>query len=86
MIPSRTQICFVIVCAAALATLCRPVVANTLCVNPHGSHGCFSKIQTAVNNASTNDVIEVATGTYAENVVIGIPLSLIGAVRGRVDH
>jgi hypothetical protein len=53
--------------------------ANTLCVNPSGSHGCYSTIQAAVNHAAANDVINVAPGTYNEEVDIGIPLSLIGA-------
>jgi parallel beta-helix repeat protein len=48
-------------------------------VNPSGSHGCYSKIQDAVNHASANDVINVAAGTYMEEVDIGIPVSLIGA-------
>ena len=53
--------------------------ATTLCVNPSGSHGCYSTIQAAVNHAAANDVINVAAGTYNEEVDIGIPLSLIGA-------
>ncbi len=56
--------------------------ANTLCVNPSGSHGCYSSIQTAVNNASANDIINVATGTYNEEVDIGKSLSIIGAGAG----
>ena len=53
--------------------------AKTLCVNPHGSNGCYSKIQSAVSAASAGDIIQVASGTYAEEVVIGKPLSLLGA-------
>jgi parallel beta-helix repeat protein len=52
--------------------------AATLCVNPSGGGGCYTKIQTAVNHASANDVINVKKGTYYEDVTIGIPLSLIG--------
>ncbi len=40
--------------------------------------GCYGKIQFAVNAASNYDVIEVARGTYKEDVTIGKPLSLIG--------
>lgn len=69
----------VVCCAVLFAAFSHTAAANTLCVNPAGSHGCYSKIQTAVNQASANDVIEVSAGTYKENVVIGIPLSLIGA-------
>ncbi len=67
--------CFVLTCAVLPHT----AVANTLCVNPSGSHGCYSSIQMAVNSASPNDVINVARGTYNEDVLIGKPLSLLGA-------
>jgi parallel beta-helix repeat protein len=53
--------------------------AKTICVNPAGSNGCFAKIQAAVNAAAANDVINVAPGKYKEDVVIGKPLSLLGA-------
>src|ERR1700692_1599317 len=53
--------------------------ASTLCVNPSGNHGCYSKIQDAVGHAAANDVINVADGTYNEEVTIGLPVSLIGA-------
>lgn len=66
---------FAIGCALTFAA-CSSAAAATLCVNPHGSHGCYSKIQTAVNHASKNDVIEVAPGIYQESVTIGMPLSL----------
>lgn len=68
-------------CGAAVlgTTLSLPAVAKILCVNPGGTGGCFSTIQSAVNNAASKDVINVGPGTYSEGVVIGIPLSLIGA-------
>jgi hypothetical protein len=70
--------------AAVLATaLFIPAVAANLCVNPGGSGGCFSSIQSAVNNAAAKDVIKVGPGNYNEGVVIGIPLSLIGAGAGQ---
>jgi hypothetical protein len=66
--------------ATALATaLSLPAFAATLCVNPIGSGGCYASIQSAVNHAAANDVITVHGGTYKEDVVIGIPLSLVGA-------
>src|ERR1700733_791523 len=55
--------------------------AATLCVNPKGKGGCFSKIVDAVAAASPNDTIEVAKGTYKEDVVIDKSLSLVGANR-----
>lgn len=52
--------------------------AATLCVNSHGG-GCYKTIGAAVAAASPNDIIQVARGIYKEDVVIGKPLSLIGA-------
>ena len=70
--------------AALLATaISRPAVAAQICVNPAGSGGCYSTIQSAVNSAKAKDVINVRRGTYKEGVVIGIPLSLIGAGAGQ---
>lgn len=65
-------------CVVLLAAFCQTAQAATLCVNPTGSHGCYSSIQAAVNHASTNDVILVAEGTYKEQVDIGIPVSILG--------
>ncbi|MGB7466905.1 MAG: right-handed parallel beta-helix repeat-containing protein [Candidatus Acidiferrum sp.] len=82
---NRLQIRFwsALVCCLSLAGLVRPVAANTLCVNPAGSGGCYKSIQTAVNNASSGDIIQVAKGTYHEAVVIGTSsISLIGAGAG----
>jgi len=57
--------------------------AATLCVNPGGTGGCFASIQAAVNAASSGDTINIAPGTYAENVGIlnkplTLPLTLLG--------
>ena len=65
--------------AIFLIGLSPTAAAKTLCVNPSGSHGCFSTIQAAVNQAAANDEIDVAAGTYKEEVIIGLPVSLIGA-------
>jgi parallel beta-helix repeat protein len=71
-----------IFCGALLAVFSQAAAAKTLCVNPAGSNGCYKTIQAAVNGASSNDVINVAAGTYKEDVVIGKPLSLLGAGAG----
>ena len=68
-----------VIASCTVLVLSCSAAAATLCVNPQGSHGCYSKIQMAVNNAHAHDVINVAPGTYQEEVDIGIPLSLIGA-------
>jgi parallel beta-helix repeat protein len=69
--------------AALLAGTCQPAATATLFVNPGGTSGAYSTIGAAVNNASANDTIDVAPGTYFEDVTIGKPLSLVGAGRGR---
>ena len=69
-------------CMVLIASLCQNAVAATLCVNPAGSHGCYSKIATAISHAAAFDVINVGPGTYKEDVVIGMPLSLIGSGAG----
>jgi parallel beta-helix repeat protein len=53
--------------------------AASLCVNPTGKGGCFTTITAAVAAAAVNDTIQVAKGTYDEDIVIGKSLSLIGA-------
>jgi hypothetical protein len=57
--------------------------STTLCVNPGGTGGCYPTIQQAVTAAAANDVINVAAGTYTEEVTIGKPLSLMGAGAGQ---
>ena len=79
MRPARICSSLIFCSAALFAALSQIAVANTLCVTPKGSKGCYAKIQSAVNAAENNDVISVAPGTYQEDVVIGKPLSLVGA-------
>ena len=71
---------------AAVLLLLAPSLAgaSTLCVNTAGSGGCFATIQQAVNAASSGTLIEVAAGTYTENVVVGPPkrLTIQGAGPG----
>jgi len=75
-----TQSSRMLVCTAVvLVAVCQTAVAGTLCVNPAGSHNCFTSIQGAVNHAAANDLIQVEAGTYSEEVVIGLPVAIIGA-------
>jgi hypothetical protein len=70
--------CLILSCVLLLG-LAQAAAGKTLCVNPAGWGGCHKTIQSAVNAASANDVVNVAPGTYAEDVVIGKTLSLLGA-------
>lgn len=63
------------ICLLIVAT---PCVAATLCVSPKPKSGCSATIGAAVAAAKPNDVINVAEGTYHENVVVTKSLSLIG--------
>lgn len=53
------------------------LAAATLCVNPGGKFGCKSSISAAVAAPSPGDTIQVAKGTYKEQVVISKSLSLV---------
>jgi len=79
MQPTLLSRTLTVYCVVIFGAMCQTAVAGTLCVNPAGSHNCFSSIQTAVNHASANDVIQVQAGTYKEQVTIGIPVAIIGA-------
>jgi parallel beta-helix repeat protein len=74
----RTSL-IVAVLGVVLMASSTPATANTLCVHPNGAMGCYKTISKAVAAASPNDTIKVGPGTYKEDVVIGIPLSVIGA-------
>jgi hypothetical protein len=63
--------------ACLLLATCSVASAATLCVNPGGKSGCKATITAAVAAASAGDIIQVAHGTYAEQVTITKPLSLI---------
>jgi len=72
-VPAQTLIAFgVALCISA----CQ---AATLCVNPTGASGCMTTIGAAVAAAMDGDVIQVAVGTYKEDVSITKTIGLIGA-------
>ena len=75
----RSLAATVVLCAGLVAAFAKPAGATTWCVNPGGKHGCLATIGAAVSAAAANDTINVAPGTYKEDVIIGKPLSLVGA-------
>lgn len=78
-LPASFRLLSTLACVVVSAAFSQASVAATLCVNPAGAHGCYSTIQAAVGHAAPHDVIDVERGTYAEEVTVGIPLSLTGA-------
>jgi nitrous oxidase accessory protein NosD len=58
--------------------------AATLCVNPSGTSGCKSTINSALGAASPGDTILVAPGTYKEDVIITKPIALLGSYRSSI--
>src|SRR5579863_964972 len=81
----RPRVCLQLfsACVTLVGLMAQPAVAKTICVNQNGSGGCYSKIQSAVSAASNYDVIHVGPGVYKEDVVVGKPLSLLGAGAGK---
>ena len=62
-----------------LALFCAPAAfASDQCVNPKGTGGCKTSINAAIAAAGVNDTVTVGKGIYAEYVVIGKPLALLG--------
>jgi len=66
----------------AVAAFAVEAAAATLCVNPAKKSGCYASIGAAVAAAAPGDVIQVAGGTYKEQVTITQSLSLV-ALDGR---
>jgi len=68
---------WLVLCGLAAGGIGTTAFAATLCVDA-GKAGCFPTIGAAVSAASSGDTIQVAQGTYKEDVIIGISLSLVG--------
>jgi parallel beta-helix repeat protein len=56
-----------------------PTVATTRCVNPGGTGGCYDSIQKAIDDSSAGDTINVAAGTYVEDITLKAGVKVIGA-------
>jgi parallel beta-helix repeat protein len=63
----------------ALGTPVALAASGAACVNPGGTGGCFDSIQAAVNAVGAGGVVNVAAGTYHEDIQIQKRLSLQGA-------
>jgi hypothetical protein len=70
-----------VLCLVGFLAFTASVHAATWCVDQHGKAGCLSTISAAVSAAAQGDTIQVDEGTYTEDVVIGLQLSLIGQDR-----
>ncbi len=73
---SNLAILILLITGAALVLgLAGAAHAADLCVNPGGTDGCHSSIQSAVDSAGSGDTINVETGTYSESVTIAKSLA-----------
>lgn len=71
------------IAALALLTMAGTAQAATSTVCPEGTPTCdFATIQGAVDAASSGDTINVAAGTYTENVNVNKQLTILGAQSG----
>ena len=68
----------VIQTSSAKAELSPEAPAAGPCVNPGGTDGCYSSIQSAINAASSGDIVTVDTGTYAEHITMHSGVSVYG--------
>ncbi len=76
---SYFQLSMIVLGAMLIAGLSQSAVAAPLCVSQSGAPGCYTTIGEAVAVAMPNSTILVAQGTYAEDVEITKPVTLIGA-------
>ncbi len=67
----------ILAAVASLFAVSSLASAATLCVNPGGTSGCKSTIGAAVAAATGGSLIDVAPGTYREQVVIKKSVSLV---------
>ena len=79
MFQASFRTCLFFCCVVLFASSSQNATASNLCVNPTGSGGCYKTISLAVSHAAAFDVINVWPGIYKEDVVIGVPLSLMGS-------
>jgi hypothetical protein len=63
--------------AGAIHAQAKPAVGP--CVNPGGTVGCYISIQTAINAASSGDIVSVAAGANQEHIKMRDQVSVYGA-------
>ncbi len=68
---------FVVAASVLMFSAAPGLVAATLCVNPGGTGGCKKTISAAVTAAIAGDIIQVASGTYKEDVILSKSVSLV---------
>jgi pectin methylesterase-like acyl-CoA thioesterase len=82
----RLKSLFLVYAALALTVSATPVLAATYVVGTcKPKLPTFSSIQAAVNSAPIGTTVQVCPGTYAEQVTIPTPLTLVGISNGNSD-
>lgn len=74
----RNHALFIGIVASVAFGAGRAAAATTRCVSPGGGSGCFSTINAAIGASAPGDTIQVAHGTYAEDVIVDRALALVG--------
>lgn len=69
-------------CSVFAGLLCGAASASTILVDPGGS-GDYLTIQEAIDAAVDGDAIFCAAGTYVENLIVPVSVTIIGAGVGR---
>ena len=67
-----------VLCTLFVVTAGGPVSAATICVNAKPKPGCYLTITAGITAAQPHDTVQVAQGTYHEEVIINKSLSLVG--------
>ena len=67
-----------VLCTLFVVAAGGPVSAATICVNAKPKPGCYLTITAGITAAQPRDTVQVAQGSYHEQVIINKSLSLVG--------
>jgi hypothetical protein len=83
----RLKSLFLVYAALALTVTASPMLAATYVVGTcKPKLPSFSSIQAAVNSAPSGTTVQICPGTYAEQITIPAPLTLVGISNGNSDE